>query len=83
VQEMLPGGVQLLGFLDSPLWTFIQPFDASVMPLANQTQMLLPLVNATGRLGPLCAAAYPNEAEQWKCLYGKRFIFACMLQHAC
>ena len=29
------------------------------------------LVNATARLGTLCVAAYPDAADQWKCLFGQ------------
>ena len=71
VQAMVPPGTQVQGFLDSSLWVDIEPFDTNVFPLIYETVALLPLVNATGRLGPLCVAAYPEPSEQWKCLYGQ------------
>jgi hypothetical protein len=71
VAEYAPAGTQVLGFLDSAFWVDVMPLNNNIIPLANETQALLPLVNATGRLGPLCAAAYPGEEEQWKCLFGQ------------
>jgi hypothetical protein len=71
VAEYAPAGTQVLGFLDSAFWVDVMPLQNNIIPLANETQALLPLVNATGRLGPLCAAAYPEEEEQWKCLFGQ------------
>jgi hypothetical protein len=71
VQALLPADAQLLGFLDSPMWVDIEPLDPSVVSLINQTQAIVPLVNATGRIGPLCAAAYPDPSEHWKCFFGE------------
>ena len=79
VQAMLPPGAPpVVGFLDSPLWVDVQPAQASITPLENETQAVFALVNATARLGDACAAAYPG-AEGWKCLYGqvRRAVCAC------
>jgi hypothetical protein len=79
VQAMLPPGAPpVVGFLDSPLWVDVQPAQASITPLENETQAVFALVNATARLGDACAAAYPG-AEGWKCLYGqvRRGVCAC------
>ena len=71
VQPMLPPGAPpVLGFFDSPLWVDIQPAQADIMPLENETAAVLVLANATGRLGDACAAAYPGD-EAWRCLYGQ------------
>jgi hypothetical protein len=71
VQQMMPDGAPpVVGFLDSPLWVDVQPAEASIMPLENETQAVFALVNATARLSDACAAAYPG-AEGWKCLYGQ------------
>jgi hypothetical protein len=70
VQE---GYVELQGLFDSPLWVDVEPVtgvDGPIVPLQVQTQSILALVNATGRLGDTCAAAFPG-ADQWKCLYGQ------------
>jgi hypothetical protein len=69
VAAMLPPGVELRGFFDSPLWVDVLPFESNITSLENETQTIFPLINATGRLSPACAAAYPG-AESWKCLYG-------------
>ena len=64
---------EVTALLDSPLWVDIEPItgaDGAVMPLMEQTQQILALMNATDRLGPTCMAAYP-EADWWKCLYGQ------------
>ena len=71
VQAMLPPGAPpVRGFLDSPMWVDVQPFSPSIMPLENETMAIYNLVNATARIPPACAAAYPGE-EGWKCLYGQ------------
>jgi hypothetical protein len=74
VQALMPRGVvNVMGMLDSPLWVDELPLSGAsgaTMPLQNETQAVFALVNATGRLGSACAAAYPG-AEGWKCLYGQ------------
>ena len=67
---VVPKGVQVLGFLDSPLWVDVQPFDSTVMPLENETQLIVPLINPTNVLDPNCVAVYPGS-EMWKCMYGE------------
>ena len=71
VGQYLPATAQLLGFLDSPMWVDIEPLDPSTESLINQTQLIVPLVNATGRIGPLCAAAYPDPSDHWRCFFGE------------
>jgi hypothetical protein len=71
VQAMLPAGAPpVLGFLDSPMWVDLEPLYPDIVSLENETQAIFNLVNATGRLGAACAAAYPG-AEGWRCLYGQ------------
>jgi hypothetical protein len=69
---VVPRGVQVVGLLDSPLWVDVQPFgdNPQVMPLENETQMIVPYINPTLVLDPDCVAAYPG-AENWRCLYGE------------
>jgi hypothetical protein len=71
VQAMLPAGsAQALAFFDSPLWVDMQPNEANIVPLENQTAAIYGLINATARIPADCAAAYPGD-EGWKCLYGQ------------
>ena len=67
---MVPPGLNVRGFLDSPLWVDELPMLPTIMPLQNETQAIYGLINATARIPPACAAAYPG-AEGWKCLYGQ------------
>lgn len=63
---------ELVTLLDSPLWVDIDPItgpSGSIIPLMEQTQIILNMLNATYRLGPTCQVAYPED-EWWKCLYG-------------
>ncbi len=67
------GYVQLQGLFDSPMWVDVDPItgvNGPIVPLQEQTQAILALVNATGRLGPTCMAAF-QPADWWKCLYGQ------------
>ena len=76
-----PAGMQVFGLFDSPLWVDEVPLvtpqceagqaQACTLPLQNETQAVYALVNATAVLGAGCIAAYPEPAEQWKCLYGQ------------
>jgi len=71
VQSMLPpGSPPVLAFFDSPLWVDVQPNEANIVPLENQTAAIYGLINATSRIPADCAAAYPGD-EAWKCLYGQ------------
>ena len=71
MSAMLPKGVELRGFLDSPLWVDVEPLNKGTMPLQNETQAVVALMNVTARLGATCLAAYPAPEDQWKCLYGQ------------
>ena len=66
VAPMLPNGVELRGFLDSPLWVDVEPLNKAIMPLQNETQAVVAMMNVTARLGTTCLAAYPAPDEQWK-----------------
>lgn len=64
---------ELVAMLDSPLWVDIDPItgpSGSIMPLMEQTQIILGFLNATNRLGPTCQTSYPED-EWWKCLFGE------------
>ena len=80
IPALVPATVQVLGFLDSPLWVDELPMvlpacvknpSNCIVPLENETKAVFQLINATGNpvLGPGCISAYPNA--QWKCLYGQ------------
>ena len=71
VQAMVPRGMEVRAFLDSPLWVDEQPLLSDITSLENETQAVYELVNATARLGDACAAAYVPLGEGWKCLYGQ------------
>jgi hypothetical protein len=71
IQAMLPAGVELRGFLDSPLWIDTAPLSAATASLQAQTEAVYALVNATARLGGACVAAYPSSSDQWRCLFGQ------------
>ncbi len=68
--SVMPAGVQLRGFFDSPLWMDLPPLDATTLPLINQTMSAALLVNATGRQGIVCGAQYTG-IDAWKCLFGQ------------
>ena len=70
VGSILPPSVQLRGFFDSALWTDIEPYEADVLPLMNQTEQAFTLLNATARVGTACGAIYPG-VDAWKCLMGQ------------
>ena len=65
-----PGGVTVVGMLDSPLWVDVEPFDPTVVSLQAQTQAIFGVINATARLGDACAAQYTGD-EAWRCLFGE------------
>ena len=44
----------------------MEPASPHIVPLANETRAVFGFVNATARLGPGCAAAYPAEEDQWR-----------------
>ena len=69
---VVPRGVEVVGLLDSPLWVDVQPFgdNPNVMPLENETQLIVPYINPSLVLDPDCVATYPGD-ENWKCLYGQ------------
>ena len=69
VAAMLPPGVELRGFFDSPLWVDVLPFESNITSLENETQSIVTLINATARLSAACTAVYPGD-QAWKCLYG-------------
>lgn len=70
VQALVPAGIEVRGFLDSPMWVDVVPFESNITSLENETQAIFDLVNPTARLGTGCAGYYPQE-EQWKCLFGQ------------
>ena len=70
VAAMLPPGVELRGFFDSPLWVDVLPLESNITSLENETQTILPLINATARLSAACVAVYPGE-QAWRCLFGQ------------
>ena len=64
----------VLGVLDSPLWIDIPPYatdDGLPQPFANETKQVFLNANASGRASPSCAAAFPDERDQWKCIFGQ------------
>jgi hypothetical protein len=63
--------VTVAGLLDSPLWVDVAPAQPHIVPLSNETRAVYALVNASGRLGPGCEAAYPLEEDRWMCLFGQ------------
>jgi hypothetical protein len=70
VSTILPPSVELRGFFDSAMWTDIEPYEADVLPLMNQTEQAFTLLNATSRVGAACGATYPG-VDAWKCLVGQ------------
>jgi hypothetical protein len=61
--------VEVVGFLDSPLWLDIEPLNATEFGgFANQTATVHSVVNARN-LDDDCVAAYPED--QWKCMLGE------------
>jgi len=65
------GTVEVQGLLDSPLWVNVEPTTPHIMPLSNETRAVYEFVNATGRLGPLCAKTFPAIEDRWMCMFGQ------------
>ena len=65
VEGMIPEGIEVRGFLDSPMWVDIMPAVSTVIPLEVQTKSVFELVFPLARLGQGCIDAY-NLTEQWK-----------------
>jgi len=61
--------VDVVGFLDSPLWIDMAPFKSGVKSFGESCRDVYGYANVT-RLGHKCAAAF-GEAEQWKCIMGQ------------
>jgi hypothetical protein len=70
VSQFVRPGVEIRALFDSPLWIDVQPFEANITSLENETQAIYGLVNATARIPAACAATYPGD-EGWKCLFGQ------------
>ena len=68
--QLLPANTTLRGLFDSSLWLDLAAPDNKEVSLQEQTQGVLALVNASGRVSAACAAAYPGN-ETWRCLYGQ------------
>jgi len=75
LQPLVPPSVNIHAFADSALWLDVPQLAAGSAPsLQAQTQMALPMLNATSRLDPLCTATYglwtaSATSAAWKCLY--------------
>ena len=62
--------MEVVGFLDSPLWIDAAPFAGVDFPGFNvTTQRVFKWANVT-HLGAACSRAYPG-AEGWKCMFGQ------------
>jgi Pectinacetylesterase len=71
IAPMLPAGVTVHAFFDSPMWIDVPPLPGvNVTSLEAETQAVFGLVNASARLDPACVATYPGN-NSWKCLYGQ------------
>jgi hypothetical protein len=70
ISSFMPPGVEIRALFDSPLWVDVQPLEANITSLENETQAIFGLVNATARIPAACAATYPGD-EGWKCLFGQ------------
>ena len=83
VRDLLPldeserARVQVHGYIDSALWTDMQPFrhgpseygkPAQFFGLANATRGFYSFANVTHHATDGCASLYPDE--RWKCLFG-------------
>ena len=69
--DMLPVGVSVYGLIDSALWVDMEPAAAGAVSFRAQTQGVLDMANASGRLGAECARRYGAAADRWKCLFGE------------
>mmetsp|Transcript_8337 Transcript_8337/g.20608 ORF Transcript_8337/g.20608 Transcript_8337/m.20608 type:complete len:424 (-) Transcript_8337:43-1314(-) len=61
--------VDVVGFLDSPLWVDMDPFKRSFMGFADMTKEFFLSANVE-HLGDSCMEAY-NVTDHWKCLFGE------------
>lgn len=62
--------VGVTGFLDSPLWIDITPFNPEFIGFRNITKEVHSFANVV-HLGEECTALYPNHQDQWKCMFGQ------------
>ena len=78
IASMIPAGIELRGFLDSPMWVEMQP-NVREVSLENETIAVFNLVNATAVLDHACAANFTvvlspgvyDTSGLWRCLYGQ------------
>jgi len=61
--------VDVMGFLDSPLWVDVPPYSAHFVGFAAMCQGVFSYANVT-RLGRRCEAAHPGS-DRWKCIMGE------------
>merc|ERR1719401_1051158 len=61
------GGVQVKGYLDSPLWIDMTPWSGDKRVLVDQTRMVFWNANVE-HLGHACAGQH-NGDEAWKCMF--------------
>jgi len=63
IHEVLPSGIKILGFLDSPMWMSMSPWHVDQMKKAINTWVSRDLLRA-------CGDRF-SHAEQWKCICGE------------
>jgi hypothetical protein len=61
--------VDVMGFLDSPLWIDVPPYSAHFVGFGAECQGVFSYANVT-RLGRQCEAAHPGD-DRWKCIMGE------------
>ena len=67
-----PGNLARVGgLLDSAFWVDLTPLAAGVVSFADQARDVVALANASSADQAACAAAYPNKADAWKCIFGQ------------
>jgi len=71
LQAWTESRVDVSGLLDSPLWIDVAPLATAPTSLQCEAQSALYYLNASARLGEACLAAYPDQDQHWRCLFGE------------
>ena len=64
--------------LDSMFYVEIEPYDTTLPSLMSITEQATLMTGAVNHAMPACAAAYPAEADAWRCFFGQ-----CVPRHLC
>ena len=70
LKDFLPKGAKIVGFLDSPFYLDIIPYNSKFEGFQYQEQQKIRFFNVKNVISEECANLYGNN-NTWKCLYGQ------------